>query len=71
MTGGDVVSPVAGGVAGRRGREAGEQGAEASWILEDNEPMNRAMTAMDTRIYRRWRVYDRAIGGRREGADVV
>jgi GNAT superfamily N-acetyltransferase len=45
----------------KRGREAGEQGAEASWILEDNEPMNRPMVAMGTRIYRRWRVYDRGI----------
>jgi hypothetical protein len=45
----------------RRGREAGEQGAEASWILEDNEPMNRPMIAMGTEVYRRWRIYDREI----------
>ena len=56
------ILPLFAWEAFRRGREAGEQGAEASWILEDNEPMNRAMVAMDTRIYRRWRVYDRATG---------
>jgi hypothetical protein len=56
------ILPLFAWEAFRRGREAGEQGAEASWILEDNEPMNRAMAAMDTRVYRRWRVYDRAIG---------
>jgi hypothetical protein len=55
------ILPLFAWEAFRRGREAGEQGAEASWILEDNEPMNRAMVAMDTRIYRRWRVYDRGI----------
>lgn len=45
----------------RRGREAGEQSAEASWILEDNEPMKRPMEAMGTNVYRRWRIYDRGI----------
>ncbi|MEO6527833.1 MAG: N-acetyltransferase [Gemmatimonadaceae bacterium] len=45
----------------RRGREAGEQGAEASWILEDNEPMNRPMIGMGVNVYRRWRIYDRGI----------
>jgi len=56
------ILPLFAWEAFRRGREAGEQGAEASWILEDNEPMNRAMLAMGTRIHRRWRVYDRRIG---------
>ena len=56
------ILPLFAWEAFRRGRQAGEQGAEASWILEDNEPMNRAMAAMGTRIHRRWRVYDRGIG---------
>ena len=56
------ILPLFAWEAFRRGRQAGEQGAEASWILEDNELMNRAMVAMRTRIHRRWRVYDRAIG---------
>jgi hypothetical protein len=55
------ILPLFAWEAYRRGREAGEQGAEASWILEDNEAMNRPMVAMGTRIYRRWRVYDRDI----------
>lgn len=55
------ILPLFAWEAFRRGREARERGAEASWILEDNEPMNRAMVAMGTRIYRRWRVYDRQI----------
>ena len=57
------ILPLFAWEAYRRGREAGEQGAEASWILEDNERMNRPMVAMGTRIYRRWRVYDREIRG--------
>ena len=56
------ILPLFAWEAYRRGREAGERSAEASWILEDNEPMNRAMLAMGTGISRRWRVYDRAIG---------
>ena len=63
------ILPLFAWEAFRRGREAGEQGAEASWILEDNEPMNRAMVAMGTRIYRRWRVYDRPIGIAEPGRD--
>jgi len=55
------ILPLFAWEAYRRGREAGERSAEASWILEDNEPMNRAMVAMGTGIYRRWRVYDRPI----------
>jgi hypothetical protein len=61
------ILPLFAWEAFRRGREAGEQGAEASWILEDNEPMNRAMAAMGTRIYRRWRVYDRETGSSEPG----
>jgi hypothetical protein len=57
------ILPLFAWEAYRRGRERGEQGAEASWILEDNERMNRPMVAMGTRIYRRWRVYDRDIRG--------
>jgi hypothetical protein len=55
------ILPLFAWEAYRRGREAGEQGAEASWILEDNEPMKRPMEAMGTNVYRRWRIYDRGI----------
>ena len=36
-------------------------GAEASWILEDNDKLNRPLTAMGAKEYRRWRIYDRSI----------
>jgi GNAT superfamily N-acetyltransferase len=38
-------------------------GAEASWILEDNEKLNRPMKALGAEEYRRWRIYDRPIEG--------
>jgi hypothetical protein len=46
----------------RRGREFGATGAEASWILEDNIRMTRPIESAGVRAYRRWRVYDRALG---------
>ena len=45
----------------RRGKEYGGTGAEASWILEDNDALNRPMTAMGAKEYRRWRIYERPI----------
>jgi GNAT superfamily N-acetyltransferase len=45
----------------RRGREYGAVGAEASWILEDNDQMNRPLVRMGVKAYRRWRIYDRPI----------
>ena len=36
-------------------------GAEASWIPEDNDKLNRPLTAMGEKEYRRWRIYDRSI----------
>jgi GNAT superfamily N-acetyltransferase len=46
----------------RRGRAYGAVGAEASWILEDNDAINRPLQALGVKEYRRWRVYERAIG---------
>ncbi len=45
----------------RRGTAYGMTQAEASWVLEDNELMNRPMRAMGARQYRRWRVYERGL----------
>jgi hypothetical protein len=45
----------------RRGKEFGAIGAEASWILEDNEKLNKPLESMGAKEYRRWRIYDRAI----------
>jgi GNAT superfamily N-acetyltransferase len=43
--------------AKRRPQKAGDQG----WILETNEPMNRAMEGMGGEIVKRYRLYERAI----------
>ncbi len=45
----------------RRGRAFGATGAEASWVLEDNQLMTRPMEAMGARAHRRWRVYDKVL----------
>lgn len=46
----------------RRGREYGAVGAEASWVLEDNDKLNKPLASLGAKAYRRWRIYDRAIG---------
>ena len=45
----------------RRGRDSGVVGGEASWILEDNEPMNRPLRALGLEEYRRWRIYEKSL----------
>jgi GNAT superfamily N-acetyltransferase len=45
----------------RRGIAYGMTKVEASWVLEDNELMNRPMRAMGAKQYRRWRIYERAL----------
>lgn len=42
----------------RRGRAYGAVGAEASWILEDNELLLGPLRAIGLKEYRRWRIYD-------------
>jgi hypothetical protein len=46
----------------RRGLAIGKIGAEASWLLEDNQLIVKPMRAMGARERMRWRVYDVAIG---------
>jgi len=45
------------------GTSKGYDSAEMSWILEDNEPMNRALIAMGARKYKTWRLYERELKG--------
>jgi len=46
----------------KRGRELGIAHGEASWILEDNEMMNRALTVtMNGKVYKTYRLYDKEI----------
>jgi len=43
---------------GKRGLELGFNRGEGSWILEDNEPMNRALTkTMNGEVYKKYRLY--------------
>ncbi len=47
----------------RRGLAMGKTGAEASWLLEDNQLIVKPMRAMGARERMRWRVYERGIVG--------
>lgn len=45
----------------KRGKALNWPGGEASWILEDNDRLNRPLLSLGAQVYRRWRIYDRAI----------
>jgi hypothetical protein len=47
--------------AARRGREGGYEGAEASWILADNEALTAPLEAMGIPSSKRWRIYEKAL----------
>lgn len=47
--------------AARRAEEMGFEGAEASWILEDNDHLRAPLEAMALQAYKRWRIYEKAI----------
>ncbi len=36
-------------------------GGEASWILEDNEMMNKGLIKMNAKVYKRYRIFEKAI----------
>ncbi len=38
-------------------------GGEMGWILETNKPMNRAMEGMGGKIVKKYRLYERSLGG--------
>lgn len=46
----------------QKAREKGFHSAEASWILEQNDMMNRALININGRVYRKYRIYQKAIG---------
>jgi hypothetical protein len=48
--------------ATRRAIAYGSPGAEASWILEDNQAMRQPLESFGGRVYRRWRIYERPSG---------
>ena len=45
----------------KRGLERGMQGAEASWILEHNDMMNRGIESVNGKVYKKYRIYEKAI----------
>jgi len=45
----------------RRAKKAGWIGGEASWILEDNEAMNKPWRDLGAPIYKRWRIYEKSL----------
>jgi len=44
-------------------RPGGIVGGEMGWILETNEPMNRAMEGMGGTVVKRYRLYEKKLGG--------
>lgn len=47
--------------AAHRAKEIGFEGAEASWILADNEALTAPMAAMGMQPYKRWRIYETSL----------
>lgn len=47
--------------AGRAALRLGYERFELSWVLEDNRPMNAIAEAMGGRVYKRWRIYEKAL----------
>ena len=45
--------------AARRALAIGAEGAEASWVLADNQALVAPLEAMGIEAYRRWRIYER------------
>jgi GNAT superfamily N-acetyltransferase len=45
-----------------RAKKKGYNFGEASWVHEDNEPMNRAAQMMNGKKYKTYRVYEKALG---------
>ena len=47
--------------AERANRDAGYRHCEVGWVLETNDPMNRALEGLGAHLSRRWRIYERAL----------
>ena len=45
----------------RRALKIRAEGAEASWILEDNESLIGPLTRLDQKPYKRWRIYEKLL----------
>ncbi|AKF07567.1 hypothetical protein [Sandaracinus amylolyticus] len=47
----------------KRGEKLGYEWGELSWTLEDNRPINLGIKSMGARIYKKYRVYEKAVQG--------
>ena len=47
--------------AARLAHQTGFGGAEASWVLADNDDLIRPLEALELRAHKRWRIYEQAI----------
>lgn len=45
----------------KRGQEAGYEWGELSWTLEDNAPVNLGIRSMGAKVYKKYRIYERAL----------
>jgi GNAT superfamily N-acetyltransferase len=45
----------------RRANDRGMKGGEASWILENNELMNKGIERMNGKVYKRYRIYEKSL----------
>ena len=45
----------------RRGVEAGYRSCEFSWTLENNSLINRSMRLFGAKVYKRYRIYEKAL----------
>ena len=45
----------------RRAMEIRAEGAEASWLLEENEALTAPLEGMDLEPYKRWRIYEKSL----------
>lgn len=55
------VLPVFMHEAARRAIAYGSPGAEASWVLEENQAMRQPIEAYGGWVYRRWRIFERSL----------
>ena len=46
----------------RRAMKIRAEGAEASWVLENNEALTTPLEGMDLEPYKRWRIYEKTLG---------
>lgn len=46
----------------KRGEKLGYEWGELSWTLEDNRPINLGIKSMGARVYKTYRIYEKAIG---------